>query len=287
MSSEIIKAADGFIPDVWAGLIQGEFKNKVRVAPLAVNIEGLEGQPGETITLPKWGTLKDLSELTEAEPITTQTLGQTATQATIKEYGTAVEWTDKRALTGLGDLAGEVTRQLGVLAARNLDAELIKCAAAETGSGTTGKNVQSKPLALDVSSSTKNLSWDVIVDGIAKFGDAWEPSDFAGLLIRSDMQAMLMKDSTFIKAADLGRDTTVTTGQIGVLAGLPVIVTDRLPEHQFLMLKRGALGVAYKRRPVLEHDRDILKRTHVVTMNVHYAVKRLKDNGVLVGKLQA
>ena len=50
---------------------------------------------------------------------------------------------------------------------------------------------------------------------------------------------------------------------------------------------RGALGALYKRRPIVERDRDILKRTNVITTNVHYAVKRLSDRGVCMGTLTA
>jgi hypothetical protein len=50
-------------------------------------------------------------------------------------------------------------------------------------------------------------------------------------------------------------------------------------------MKRGALGLLYKRRPLVESDRDILARSTVVTTTLHYAVKRLNDKGVCVGTL--
>ena len=37
----------------------------------------------------------------------------------------------------------------------------------------------------------------------------------------------------------------------------------------------------HKRRPVVEQDRDILARTTVVATTMHYAVKRLNDEGVV------
>ncbi|MFD0805875.1 hypothetical protein ACFQ0K_07245 [Nocardioides caeni] len=45
-------------------------------------------------------------------------------------------------------------------------------------------------------------------------------------------------------------------------------------------MKRNALCLKYKRRPLVEKDRDILGRTTVVTTNVHYAVKRIRRNAV-------
>lgn len=50
------------------------------------------------------------------------------------------------------------------------------------------------------------------------------------------------------------------------------------------MVKRGALGLLYKRRPLVETDRDILSRTTVITTNVHYATQRLDDEGIVVLK---
>ncbi len=54
--------------------------------------------------------------------------------------------------------------------------------------------------------------------------------------------------------------------------------------YNALLLRRGSLGLLYKRRPIVETDRDILARTTVVTTNVHYATHRLDDEGVVVLK---
>ncbi|GAA4815528.1 hypothetical protein GCM10025786_21460 [Nocardioides caeni] len=54
----------------------------------------------------------------------------------------------------------------------------------------------------------------------------------------------------------------------------------RLPAKTSLLMKRNALCLKYKRRPLVEKDRDILGRTTVVTTNVHYAVKRIRRNAV-------
>jgi hypothetical protein len=51
--------------------------------------------------------------------------------------------------------------------------------------------------------------------------------------------------------------------------------------YNALMVKRGALGLLYKRRPLVETDRDILARSTVITTNVHYATKRLDDLGIV------
>ncbi|WND36927.1 N4-gp56 family major capsid protein [Streptomyces sp. BB1-1-1] len=280
-------AADLIVPEVWADLSQARFTGAARVLNSAAvqSDDTLAGQPGDSINFPKWGTLGELDDLTEAVAMNTQAMTQSSSSATIKEAGKAVEITDKAMLTGLGDPRDEAQRQFGILAARKVDAALIAQAQADEtaqGGGT--------PYTVTVTGSgagvTAKLSWGAaIVPALATFGDEFDPAEFAGLFINSAQMAEVFADDQFINASSLGTATPVTTGQVGVIAGMPVVVTDRIAAGKFLLMKRNALGALYKRRPIVETDRDILKRTTVITTNVHYAVKRLDDKGVCVGTL--
>lgn len=285
----VTAASNAFNPQVWADLIQASFLGQVRVLPHAITDDSLVGKPGDTVTFPKWNTLTDLAQLTEGVAMVPEAIDQTATKATIAEYGKAVEYSDSRELIGLGDVETEVVRQYGMLAARAIDSSLITVAAASTAADAPNKIAASAPLTFASAAGTGGtaLTWAHVVGAIATFGDEWDPTDFAGLFIRSDAQAKLFVDSQFTNAGTLGSATPLARGQIGALGGVPVIVTDRLAAGKFMLLKRGALGVLYKRRPIVEQDRDILKRTNVVTTNVHYAVKRLNDRGVCIGTLTA
>lgn len=285
----VTAASNAFNPQVWADLIQASFLGQVRVLPHAITDDSLVGKPGDTVTFPKWNTLTDLAQLTEGVAMVPEAIDQTATNATIAEYGKAVEYSDSRELIGLGDVETEVVRQYGMLAARAIDSSLITVAAASTAADAPNKIAASAPLTFASAAGTGGtaLTWAHVVGAIATFGDEWDPTDFAGLFIRSDAQAKLFVDSQFTNAGTLGSATPLARGQIGALGGVPVIVTDRLAAGKFMLLKRGALGVLYKRRPIVEQDRDILKRTNVVTTNVHYAVKRLNDRGVCIGTLTA
>jgi N4-gp56 family major capsid protein len=274
-------ASDLIVPEVWEDVVQATFLGQVRVAGSAAVMEDdtLVGQPGDTINFPKWGALGELDTLTEGVPMTPSTMTQTSSKATIEEAGKAVEITDTALLTAIGDPIGEAQRQMGILAARRVDASLIAQAQADetaAGGGT--------PLSANTGAT---FNWASVVEGMAAFGDEFDPAQFAGVYINSAQMAALFNDDQFINAANLGAATPVTTGQIGVLGGMPVIVTDRVAAGKWLLLKRNSLGLLYKRRPIVERDRDILKRTTVVTTNVHYAVKRLDDRGVFVGTVAA
>ncbi|MGI5444140.1 phage head protein [Streptomyces sp. CA-243310] len=273
------------VPEVWGDLAQAKFLGAVRVlgSGAVLTDDTLVGQPGDTIDFPTWDAIGDLDDLTEGTAMTTTVMGQRASKATIKEAGKAVEITDKALLTGLGDPRAEAQRQFGILAARKVDAALIAQAGADEtaqGGGT--------PLSFTTAAGKTKFTWaDAVVPALARFGDEWDPAEFAGLFLNSAQHAEAALDPQFIDASKLGADTAVRTGQIGAIAGLPIFVTNRVAAGKFLVLKRNALGALYKRRPIVETDRDILKRTTVITTNVHYAVKRLDDRGVCVGTLAA
>lgn len=276
------KASNLIVPPVWADMAQAKFTGAARVggSPAVLTDDTLVGQPGDTINFPKWGALGELDDLTEAVAMGTTVMGQTSSKATIKEAGKAVEISDNAMLNALGDPRTEAQRQFGILAARKVDAALIAQAQAnETAQG------GGQPYTYTGATGETALTWGVVNNAVAKFGDEFDPAEFAGLFINSAQRTQVWADAQFIDASKLGGTTAVRTGQIGEIAGMPVIVTDRVAAGTFLLLKNNSLGLLYKRRPIVEFDRDILKRTTVITTNLHYAVKRLDDKGVCVGTL--
>lgn len=284
-------STDLYHPEVWSDLAQAEFTGKAVVATSAavVDDDALVGQPGDTVEFPKWMTLGDLDDLAEGTPMTPEKLKQSASKATIKEAGKAVEITDKAKLTGKGNAQDEAIRQFGELAARKVDADLITAAVTTVAGGITYADgstaTASAPLLHTITgSATLTLTWAAIVDAIGLTGDDFEPSEWAGLFIRSEQRSQLWKDDDFIRASEIsagGAGSVVRRGFIGEIGGLPVFTTNRLGANKAAILKRNSLGLLYKRRPIVEQDRDILARSTIVTTNVHYATKRLNDKGVV------
>lgn len=276
-----------YAPEVWEDLAQTEFVGKVVVANAALNQDTLVGSPGDQVDFPKWDLLGELDDLTEGTPIVPEVLGQSSTKAVIKEAGKGVEITDKALLVGLGDPQGEATRQFGILAARKVDSDLITVAQGVVTGGITkpdGTVVgDSTPYLLSPAAGNMKLTWPMIVDAQAMFGDDFDLADIYGLFVRSDMIADLYKDTQFITAANMasGNDL-IRRGFLGQIGGMDVFTTNRLAAKKAIILKKNAIGVLWKRHPIVEQDRDILARTNVITTNLHYAVKRLNDKGVVV-----
>ncbi|MFE2033042.1 N4-gp56 family major capsid protein [Streptomyces scopuliridis] len=272
-------AAQMIVPNVWADIVQAKFKGALVLGTMALNDTTLEGKPGDSVNFPKWKALTEIEDLTEGTPMTPEQLGtDPGNSATIKEAGKAVEITDKARLVAFGDPYAETQRQLGVLIARKIDKDLT--AAAEAAG------------AIKVNAADKALSWDVLVDGIARFGDEWEPDNMAGIVIHSLQRASIYKGPNFISADKFGTGAVIPRGVIGQIGGVNFYVSDRvtttpgaegaLATYKALMVRRGSMGLLYKRRPIVETDRDILARTTVVTTNVHYATHRLDDEGIVI-----
>ncbi|MCF2531745.1 phage major capsid protein [Yinghuangia soli] len=272
-------------PEVYADMAQARFLGAVRVAgsPAVLEDASLEGVPGSTITFPKWNTIGEMDNLTETVAMVPVAMGTDEATATIKEVGKSVEITDKSRLVSLGDPVDEAARQFGVMAARKVDADLITQAQAdETAQG------GSTPLAVTASAGQTTFTYARFLDGVKLFGDEWEPSDFAGLFINSAQVVEAFNEDKFISADKLGSaGLPVARGQIGAIMGVPLYVTDRVAAKKLLFLKNNSLGLLYKRRPLVETDRDILARATVVASTIHYAVKRLDDRAVGVVTLAA
>ena len=270
---------DLYVPEVWADLAQAEFAGRTILATAASEDNTLVGQPGDVVKFPKWNALGEMEDLTELVPIPTEKMTQSATEARIKEAGKAVEISDTAALVGLGNAQDEAIRQFGILAARKLDSDLYAAAIRTDTGGRTFSDgtpaIDSAPLKFRAGGA---ISWNRLVDATAEYEDDFEPSDFAGLYINSAERAAIFKDPQFIQS----QPDLMTRGLIGNVGGLQVRVTNRIPAGRSLLLKQGALSIKYKRRPIVEQGRDILKRANVVTTNVHYGTHRVNDSGVLV-----
>lgn len=254
-------------PEVWADMVQAEFQGRTVMAGLAATDDTLEGSPGSTVSFGRFNALSDAADVAENDPLVPEAMSTQSGDLTIKEAGKAVELTDKSRLISLGDPQQEATRQVGITVARKIDTDLISAA---TGSGQvfgTRKTV----------TGSGTFNWELIVNAFGEFGDeAVDTSAAAGLVIHSQEKTAVWKDDMFLSADKIGQGNQILrTGQFGEIGGVPVFVSDRVTAGQAILVLNGALVIAYKRRPVVEQDRDILARSNVITTNVHYVAAAL------------
>lgn len=264
--------ADVIKPEVMRPIVEAEFLYNIKVSKFAKIYNDLKGKPGDQITFPYWSTvLGDAVDLAETDTIVPQKLTQSSWQfPVIKEVGVGTEVTDKAILSGLGSWRTEAGRQLGLSIARKVDNDVIT----EANTTTT---------VIDITAATNNkMSYEVVVDALASFGEYLDEAE--ALLIHSHHLTQLLKDPSFVDLTKYGQNVMVKGYKaIGMIAGVPVIISDTLPVdnvngyYTAFLFAKEPVGIAYKRDIMIESDRDILNRTTVITATMHYAVKLLPD----------
>lgn len=285
--------ADLIVPEVWADAVAPTILGKTRMLALADVDDELAGQPGDSVTFPKFNYIGDADDLTEGVAMDTTKLTMTDSKATIKEAGKAVELTDTATLAALGNPNSQAQTQLAISVARKIDKDLL-AAAYETVTGSTDPE-RPNTAPLTVAATADRLSWGALVAGFALLGDEYDPTELAGIVVHSAQYASLMLDPNFLSADKFGAGAVLLRGQIGAIGTIPVFMSDRITVtgtgdaavYSALIIRKGALALKYKRRPIVETDRDILKRTNIITTNVHYATKRIDDRGIVVIKTKA
>jgi len=282
-------ASDLIVPEVWGPMVMKATLAKAAMAPLADQDNTLQGNPGDSIKFPSYGYIGDAVDLAETDAIVPVKLETGEDGVAIKEAGKGVELTDKAVLTAMGQPTDEAVRQLALSIARKIDADLIASAYA-TNTAHTGTSGTQAGGPLRLPATLNQLDWRGFTLGAGLLGDEWDPAEMRALVIHSAQQTDLLNDPNFIGMDKFGANSVVLRGQIGSLGTVPIIVSDRVRVtgtandrvYESFLVRRGALMLAYKRQALIERDRDILRRTTVVTANVHYATKRTDNRGVIV-----
>lgn len=105
------------------------------------------------------------------------------------------------------------------------------------------------------------ISYDTVVDAISKM----ELEDESGLFITigTDLKAALRKDADFVASK---QGEILYTGQIGTIAGIPVVVSKAVAEGVAYVADKSAVTFFTKKESEVEQERDGEKRTNTVIM---------------------
>lgn len=121
---------------------------------------------------------------------------------------------------------------------------------------------------------TGAISYDVIVDGIAKVGLENEQGLY--IVLPNDWKADLRKDEDY-KNARMGE--VVYAGQVGTIAGLPVIFSNALEDTGFVMTKE-AIKLFMKKDVEVEQDRDIETKVNTIVLASYYICALVDNNKI-------
>lgn len=255
-----------FNPEVLKDMISAELANSIRFAPLARVDQTLQGQPGNTVTVPKWNYIGDAADVAEGVAMGTTVLDHSTQQATIKKAGKAVEITDEAVLSGYGDPIGEAAKQLRLSITNKVDNDALAALDGATLIHTTAAGGKLSVATVEAAQALFNDEDDEEMVLIANPADAAE--------LRNDAAA------NWTRSGDLG-DRMLVSGAYGEVLGAQVIRSRKLAVGKAYLVKRGALAIYMKRDVAVETDRDILAKTTVISADEHYGVV-LEDESKVV-----
>ena len=259
-------------PEVMADMISAKVAKKVAVIPFAKVDTTLQGQAGNTITIPVFGYIGDAANVAEGASIGASELTTTDKQFAVKKIGKGVDLTDEAILSGYGDPVGEANRQLSMAISQKIDQDAID--ALYTGS-------------LTYDGSAGKISYAGIVDAVDKFEEEYNTEKV--IFVHPKQLTQLRKDADFISADKYASSSAVMlNGEIGKICNTRVVVSKRVKEsddtngyvNPIVKLTYDteteqdtpALTIFLKRGVMVETGRDIDKQVNSIRATEHYIV---------------
>lgn len=198
----------------------------------------------------------------EGHDIPIAQLNQSTKQVTVVNIGKAVQITDKAALSGYGDPLNESVNQITLAIADKVEKMLLD---------------DMNTNAVKVYAPASDLAADDIPLALAQFGEDADGDKV--LLCDPDFYAKLLK-SNWVPASQIAAEVKIR-GALGMAYGCQVIVSNRMKNTNFFIVKRGALAIFTKRDTMVEADRDILNQSTVLAGSKMFAPYLLNTNGVI------
>lgn len=267
------------VPDVYAQLVREKIAGKVVISQFAKVLGDLQGNVGETLTMPKWGYIGDAKDWDISKPMDKTQMTQTSTTATIKAIAApAVKVRDYDNEVALGEALNEASAQQGIAIARKHDTDAIACAL-------------TSPLKHKLAAKGK-VTQDELIAILGLYGDERDSADFDAIVIHSAfapsfyaMDMFVSREKTMVTD---GNGITVN-GCIGYFLNIPVLLSDRLydttnTEPFLFVMKKNALGLIPKEVPFVETERDASIRETVIYASQFYAMALIDDEAIVYAK---
>lgn len=254
-------------PEVMADMVSAKLPKMIKFTPLAYVERELVGQPGNTLTVPKWEYSGDAKDIEEGVAIEPDQLTTKKSTMTIKKAGKGIELTDEALLSGYGDPLGQATHQIALAIANKVDNDLI---------------VEAKKATQFVAEAP--TTGDALDKALAMFADE---EDARYVAIINPVDAIELRKDTakeWIRGSEIGANIVVS-GTFGEAHGVQIVRSKKVDKGKGFLVKvsavetdtddvakYGAFVINLKRDVAIETDRDILKKTTVITGDEHYGV---------------
>ena len=275
------KLANLINPQVMGDMISAKLEKKLSVKKYAKVDTTLQGQPGDTITIPKYGYIGDAVDVAEGADIPTRQLTVTSTQVKVKKVGVGVTITDEALLSGYGNPQGQATNQLALAIESKIDNDGVD--ALYTASTTyTGSGI---------------ISYKEIVNAVDKFGE--ETNSEKVMLVHPNQVTQLRLDPDFITRDKYGNQV-MEDGEIGMVANTRIVPSKKVKHESgfyfnpIIKLTNDAetedatyaLSYFIKRDVNVENDRIVKNRTTETSADEIYACALTDDTKVIIAKMK-
>ena len=248
-------------PEVIGAYLDVKLVDKIKLTPMVEIDRTLEGRPGSTLTLPKWGYIGDAADLAEGAALTFEDIAEDTQEVTVKKVAKGISITDEAVLSGYGNPIEQIGQQLLVAVASKIEADLYDAVKNE--------KVATRNSAGCLKHQYKGNAFakEDIIDMLAKFGEDQEGEKV--LFVNPADFAVLAKDPDFVQ---IMQGAQIITGEMGMLYGVRIVVANRVPAGKPFLMKPGALSLVMKRNVMVEAERDMDHFANKYAVSDHYAV---------------
>ncbi|MEH6943724.1 N4-gp56 family major capsid protein [Bacillus sp. JJ722] len=252
-------------PQVMQDMISAELPKAIKFSPIAEIDYTLQGQPGNTVTVPKFNYIGDATVVAEGQPIDLTQITTVTDQATIKKVAKGTAITDEGAQSGLGNPVEQSKGQILKSLAAGIDNEVLAAIA-----------------TAPINYPATEFNLDTVDNAIALFNDE---SDIVGsmVLFMNPKDALKLRKAVaqdWVRPSELG-DQILITGTFGEVLGAQVVRSNKLAEGTAYIVKKGALKLYMKRDAFVESDRNIVTKETVITGDQHFAAHLYDDSKVI------
>ena len=275
------KLAQLINPEVMADMVSAKVDKKVRVIPYAKVDTTLQGQAGDTISVPKYAYIGEAVDVAEGEDIPVRQMAVSSEQYKIKKAAIGGILTDEAVLSGYGNPVGELTNQMALSIGGKTDTdgyeELVKAPTAYTASGA--------------------ISYEEIVKAIDLFEE--ETNTEKVMFVHPKQATQLRLDPNFIDKSKYGNQVMVD-GEIGMVGNARIVSSKKVRVNGGTYLNpivkleedtetedaSPALTIFLKRDTNVEADRIARNRSTEITGDKMYVVALTNETKVIVAKMK-
>lgn len=189
-------------PQVMGDMIEAKIAAQLKFIPYAKVDTTLQGNPGDTKRIPKWGFIGNAGDQAENTALNYTAMSATFEDFTIKKISKGVELTSEAINSGYGDPVGTVETQLTKAIMGKVNADVL------------AKALESHMVYNGLSAI---IGYKPIVSAVGKFADEEDGIEKV-MFIHPEQETQLLKDSDFISADKFTAGVAVN-GAIGKIAG--------------------------------------------------------------------